>query len=176
MRLKTYAGLAAAVMIAAASASVGGAQDTAKKQPPPPPPKLNNPHVVVTPDKIQWGPAPAALPPGAQAAVLDGDPGKAGLFVVRLKFPDGFRIPPHLHPTDEHLVIIAGTLMAGMGNKTDDAAMQALAVGSYAKMPRKMNHYVRAKGETIVQVTAMGPFEVTYVNPQDDPRKKTETK
>ena len=176
MRVKTYAGLAAAMLIAAASASALGAQGAAKKQPPPPPPKLNPPHVLMTPDKIQWGPAPAALPPGAQAAILDGDPAKTGLFVARMKFPDGFRIPPHWHPTDEHVVVVAGTLMAGMGNKADDAAMQTLTAGSYAKMPRKMNHYVRAKGETIVQITAMGPFEVTYVNPQDDPRKKTATK
>ena len=175
MRFRTYAGLAAAMLIAAASVSALGTQDPTKKAPPPPP-QLKTSHVVAIPDKIQWGPAPASLPPGAQAAVLDGDPGKAGLFVVRLKFPDGFRIPPHWHPTDEHVVVIAGTLMAGMGSKADDAAMQALTTGSYVKMPRKMNHYVRAKGDTIVQITAMGPFEVTYVDPQDDPRKKTASK
>ena len=171
--LKTLFGLTAASVIALASTSSIGAQDAAKKQAPP---KVNAPaaaHVIMTPDKVQWGPAPPSLPPGVQAALLDGDPGKAGLFVIRLKFPDGYRVPPHWHPTDEHVVVVAGTLMAAMGNKIDDAAMQALPTGSYVKMPRKMPHTVRAKGETIVQVTAMGPFEVTYVNPQDDPRKKT---
>ena len=130
-------------------------------------------HVMKTPDQIQWGPAPPSLPAGAQAAVLDGDPGKAGLFVVRLKFPDGYAVPPHSHPSDEHVAIVSGTLMMGMGNTADAAAMHAMTAGSYAKMPRKSNHYVRAKGETVVQITAMGPFEVTYVNPKDDPRKKT---
>jgi len=168
-------GLAGAALLAALTIQGIGAQGapTKKAPPPPPPPKQAAAHVMVTPDKVQWGPAPTSLPPGAQAAVLDGDPTKPGLFVVRLKFPDGFRVPPHWHPTDEHVVIISGTLMAGMGPKVDEGSMQTLAAGSYVKMPRKMNHYVRAKGETILQLTAMGPFEVTYVNPQDDPRKKT---
>lgn len=170
---RTFVTLAAAGALTALSLAHIGAQGAPKKdQPPPPPPKVVA-HAMVTPDKIQWGPAPPSLPPGAQASVLDGDPGKAGLFVVRIKFPDGYRVPPHWHPTDEHVNIISGTLMAGMGGKVDEGAMQALPAGSYVKMPRKMNHYVRAKGETIVQVTAMGPFEVNYVNPQDDPRKKT---
>ena len=173
--MRAFIGLAAAAVLAAVSSSTIGAQDTKK----PSPPQVKAPaaaHVIATPDKIQWGPGPASLPAGAQAAVLDGDPTKAGLFVIRLKFPDGFRVPPHWHPTDEHVVVVSGTLRAGMGGKADDAAMQTLAAGSYIKMPRKMNHYVRAQGETIVQVTAMGPFEVTYANPQDDPRKKTAAK
>jgi quercetin dioxygenase-like cupin family protein len=169
---KTFASLTVAAVLAGLSYAHLAAQDTQKKGPPPPPPPKAA-HVMVTPDTITWGPAPPALPPGAQAAVLEGDPTKTGLFVVRVKFPDGYRVPPHWHPTDEHVNVISGTLMAAMGAKTDEAAMQALPAGSYVKMPRKTNHYVRAKGETVVQITAMGPFEVTYVNPQDDPRKKT---
>ena len=30
------------------------------------------------------------------------------------------------------------------------------------------------KGETIVQVHGMGPFEIHFVNPADDPTKKTD--
>ena len=130
-------------------------------------------HVMMTADKVVWGPAPPALPAGAQAAILDGDPAGTGLFIARLKFPDGYAIPPHSHPTDEHVVVISGTLMMGMGAKASPAAMQAMTSGSYAKMPAKSNHYVRAKGETVVQITAMAPFEVTYANAQDDPRNKT---
>jgi hypothetical protein len=42
--------------------------------------------VVVTPDAIQWGPAPAVLPAGAKLAVLDGDPAKPGPFTMRRRF------------------------------------------------------------------------------------------
>src|SRR5262245_3228339 len=58
-------------------------------------------HTSLAPQDIKWGPAPAMLPPGAEAAVLFGDPSKEGLFVLRLKFPKGYRVPPHKHPVDE---------------------------------------------------------------------------
>ena len=129
-------------------------------------------HVMVAADAVKWGPPPPALPAGAEAAVLNGDPGKPGVFVIRLKMPDGYAIAPHRHPTDEHVTILSGTLMAGLGDKVDDAAMHTMAAGSYAVMPARANHYVRAKGETILQVQGTGPFEVVYVDPKDDPRKK----
>ena len=122
---------------------------------------------------IKWGPAPPAFQPGAQFAVLEGDPSKAGPFVVRLKMPDGYKVMPHWHPTDEHVTVVSGTLNAGMGDKWDDASMKTFTAGAFATMPRKTAHYVTAKGETIVQVHATGPFELVYVNPKDDPRKKT---
>src|SRR5438067_11000663 len=70
-------------------------------------------HKMVTPDKLRWGPAPPGLPPGAQVAVLDGDPRKAGPYVMRVKFPDGYKVPPHWHPVDENVTVIRGVL--GMG-------------------------------------------------------------
>lgn len=130
-------------------------------------------HVMVAADAVKWGPGPPALPPGAQGAALDGDPGKSGLFVVRVKFPDGYQVPPHSHSADEHVVVVSGTLMAALGDKVNPSDMHALKTGGYAKMPAGANHYVRAKGETVVQITGMGPFEVKYVNPADDPRAKS---
>jgi len=130
-------------------------------------------HVVVTPDKIKWGPAPPSLPSGAQIAVLAGDPSKDGLYTIRVKLPDGFKVPPHWHPTDENVTVIEGTFNIGRGEKFDRGATKELPAGSYVKMPKKMRHFAWAKGETIVQVHGMGPFEVNYVNEADDPRKKT---
>jgi len=125
--------------------------------------------VVVTPDKIQWGPAPAIFPSGAQFAVLAGDPGKAGPFTVRLKLPDGYRIMPHWHPTAENVTVLSGEFRVGMGDKFDESSMLTLPAGSIAVVPVHHNHYAMAKGETEVQVSAMGPFKLTYVNPADDP-------
>ena len=167
--------LSTAVILAAVTAPGLSAQDP-KKAPPPPPEKkqvATAKHTMINPADLKWGPAPAGIPADAQAAVLDGDPGKAGMFTVRLKVPDGMKVMPHWHPSDEHVTIIQGTLMVGMGNKWDDTAMQALNTGGHARMPRKLNHYVQAKGETIVQITAMGPFAITYADPKDDPRKKS---
>lgn len=162
------AAVAAGVMLIA---GIGIAAQEAKqsKKPAATPSK----HVMVAADEMKWGPGPAALPEGVQVAVLDGNPDRSGRFTLRAKMPDGYVVPPHSHPTDEHLTIISGTLMVGLGGKIDEAAMRTMNTGAYGKMPARTNHYVRAEGETILQLSAMGPFEVNYVNPADDPRKKT---
>jgi hypothetical protein len=129
-------------------------------------------HVMVRPDDVKWGPAPPALPAGAKFAVLSGDPGKAVPFVIRAKLPDGYKVPPHWHPTDENVTVIEGTFMAGKGDKFSTDASEALPAGSFVKMPREMHHFAWAKGETIIQVHGIGPFEIHYVNAADDPRNK----
>lgn len=122
---------------------------------------------------LNWGPAPPFLPPGARAAVLKGDPAKPGPFVVRLDMPDGYEIRPHFHPMAERVKVIEGTFMRGRGEKWADDKLETLAVGAEASIPPKQPHYVRTKGQTMVEVSSTGPFEVIYVNPADDPRKKT---
>jgi len=127
--------------------------------------------VVVTPDKIQWGPAPPVFPAGAQFAVLAGDPGKVGPFTVRIKAPDGYRIMPHWHPTAENVTVLSGEFHVGMGDKFDESSMQTLPVHSLAVVPPHHNHYAMTKGETELQVSGTGPFKLIYVNPADDPSK-----
>lgn len=129
-------------------------------------------HLLVTPDKLTWGPAPPGLPPGSQLAVVEGDPSKAGAhFTFRAKLPDEYRVPPHWHPTDERIVVLQGKLGMGTGDKFDPASGHELPTGSYAVMPRGVRHFVWAKGETVIQVSGIGPFGITYVNSADDPRK-----
>lgn len=127
---------------------------------------------IVTPDNIQWGDAPAALPAGAKLAVLSGNPMTAGPFAVRLKLPDGYRIMPHWHPTAETVTVISGSFSAGMGDKFDESQLKALPAGSFVAMPAHHNHYAMAKGATELQVSGIGPFKTIYVNPSDDPSKK----
>jgi quercetin dioxygenase-like cupin family protein len=143
----------------AASASLGAAQQ--------------QPHVMVAPDSVKWGPASPKLPPGAQFAVLLGDPAKAGeLYVFRAKLPDGFSVPPHTHPMDEHVTVISGTFMLGFGERLDRAATQTLPAGSYVMLPKDMPHYNVMKGETILQFHGIGPYDIRYVNPADDPSRR----
>ncbi|MBI3408212.1 MAG: cupin domain-containing protein [Planctomycetes bacterium] len=129
-------------------------------------------HVMVRPDDIKWGPAPPALPSGAKVAVLSGDPTKSTAYVLRVQLPDGFKVPPHWHPTDENVTVIKGTFNIGRGDKFSKDSTEALPPGSFARMPKEMRHFAWAKGETIVQVHGIGPFEINYVNALDDPRKK----
>ena len=126
--------------------------------------------------KLTWGPAPAVFPAGAKMAVLQGDPGKPELFTVRLDMPNGYTIAPHFHPTDEHITVISGTFKVGMGDKVDAAHTMTLHAGSFATAQANQHHYAIARGRTIVQVHAMGPFALTYVNPADDPSRQRTAK
>ena len=119
--------------------------------------------------ELKWGPAPAIFPAGAQMAVLQGNPGGSELFTVRLRLPNGYKIPPHVHPTDEHVTVISGTFLVGMGKTFDAAHTMQLKAGGFVTAPAHEAHYAMAKGPTIVQVHALGPFAMTYVNPADTP-------
>jgi len=122
------------------------------------------------PAALKWGPAPAVFPKGAEMAVVSGDPGKAGPFVIQLKMPSGYKIPPHFHPTDETVEVKSGTFLYGMGDSFDAKKTKPMNVGDKGTIPAKMHHYAQAKGATVVEVSAMGPFAMTYVNPADDPQ------
>lgn len=127
-------------------------------------------HVMQNLSATAWGPGPPALPPGAQLAVLSGDPTAAGPFAVRVKFPANYTIPAHSHPGDENVTVVAGRLFMGMGDKVDKAAAQPLDVGGYALMPAGANHFAFTAAETIVVVFGQGPVAFKYVNAADDPR------
>jgi quercetin dioxygenase-like cupin family protein len=121
---------------------------------------------MTRPAELKWGPAPAKLPPGAQVAVLAGDPAKPGkLFTIRAKLPDGYSVPPHTHPTDEHLTVIQGTMLLGAGATFDPTKLRELPAGSYARLPTDQPHFNLYKGETIIQLHGIGPYDVIYVTP-----------
>jgi hypothetical protein len=124
------------------------------------------------PEEIKWGAAPPVLPAGVKLAVLVGDPASAGMIVLRLKMPAGYAIPAHWHPTDENVTVISGTLGLGMGDKLDHKSSKVLKAGGFAVAPAKMNHFAWTKTGAVVEVTLMGPFAITYVNPADDPTAK----
>jgi hypothetical protein len=132
-------------------------------------------HVMENVAAAKWGPAPPMLPPGAQIAVLAGDPSKAGPYTVRLKFPANYDIPAHWHPTDEHVAVVSGAFFAGMGARLDRKSGQRLGIGGFALMPAHENHFAYTKGETTILLYGEGPVEFTYVNASDDPRAKTST-
>lgn len=164
-RVLRLAGAASLVAAAVVFTATLGAQS-------PQSPQAAEGHHMVHAKAIDWQPAPPSMPPGPKVAVMHGDPSKEGYFVMRLKAADGFKVPAHYHPSDEHLTVLQGTFMVGTGDKLDPAAMKPLAAGDYMYMPKEMHHFGMMKGETIIQISGMGPFAITYVNPDDDPRNK----
>ena len=129
--------------------------------------------VIAPVAEAKFGPAPPFLPPGAQLSVLSGNPMGSGAYAVRVRFPANYAVPAHSHPTDENVVITAGEVTFGMGDKLSKTAAgnKTLGVGGYALMPTGMNHYAYAgaSGADIV-LYGQGPVEFKYVNPADDPR------
>jgi len=119
--------------------------------------------------EMKWGPAPPVLRAGAQMVVLAGDPASKGLVTLRLKLPPNYVIPPHWHPTDEHVTVISGSLALGMGDTLDRRSSKLLKAGGYGVAPANMHHFAWTKGGAIVQVNLIGPFAMTYVNAADDP-------
>jgi hypothetical protein len=126
-----------------------------------------------TPEAIPWGPPPPFVAPGAQLAVVEGNPaGSSGDYTVRLKMPDGYRIEPHWHPQRENVTVISGNFKVGMGDVFDKGKMATFPAGSFAYLDPDMHHYAMASGEVIVQVHGNAPLQFNYVNPADDPSKK----
>jgi quercetin dioxygenase-like cupin family protein len=125
---------------------------------------------IAAKSNLVWGPAPSSLPKGAKIAVVSGDPGRAGPFVIRLRFPPGYAVPPHRHPSDEHVTVVNGALTLGMSAVMDEGRRTVLGRGDSIVAPANMNHYASTTQGATVQISARGPLQVIYVNPGDDPR------
>lgn len=122
-------------------------------------------------DGYAWGDAPPVLKKGAKLAVLQGDPGKPEPYTIRLFLPAGYRIAPHSHTQTENVTVISGMLLVGMGDTFDTKVMKMFKPGGFGSIPGGVHHFAMAKVATEVQIHGVGPFDLTYVNPADDPQK-----
>lgn len=127
-------------------------------------------HLLYSPRAIEWQAAPASLEEGAEVAVLEGNPTEAGVFTMRIRMPDGYHISPHWHPNVERVTVISGTFLLGSGEEMDRDDVEPLVAGTYTSMPPGMRHYAIAEGETVIQLTSIGPWVINYVHAEDDPR------
>ena len=127
---------------------------------------------IYPPSEVKWRDGPGSMQAGAKFAVLEGDPSKEGTFVMRLWFPDGFKIAPHTHPKVERITVISGTFNLGMGESFDATKTREMPAGTFGHWAAEMHHFAWAKGETVLQLHGVGPWTIVYVNPADDPRMK----
>jgi quercetin dioxygenase-like cupin family protein len=126
---------------------------------------------VVSADEVVW--KDDTLFKGAQIANLLGDPAKDETVVMRVKWPPNFKVPLHTHPVTEVLTVLSGTLVDSMGDETKKGVV--LKPGSLLVLPANHIHSVwTTDEETIFQLSFTGPFDITFINPADDPRKKGE--
>jgi len=110
---------------------------------------------------------------GLQVLVVAGDAKSNGLFTMMFKIPADTRIPPHSHPDVRSCFVLSGTWFFGYGERADESLLKLLPAGSHYTEPAGMNHFAETRDEPVIaECTAMGPTGTTFVNPDDDPRRK----
>lgn len=110
------------------------------------------------------------MPAAAEFTVLHGNPAEEGQFVLRLKFPADYEVPPHVHPREEHVTVTSGAFGIGTGDMFDREKAPLLEAGSLVRIPVGMAHFAWTDQETVLQLNSIGPFGIEYVDPEDDPR------
>jgi quercetin dioxygenase-like cupin family protein len=122
--------------------------------------------VRIAPEEVKWKELPGYN--GLQYAVIEGDPSKEGIYVVRVKFPPGLMTRPHFHPEDRHAIVIKGTWYTGTGDTFDPDSTVGLKPGSYMKHPARAHHFDGAKDEEVVlQLIGYGPSGTIWIKPED---------
>jgi quercetin dioxygenase-like cupin family protein len=123
--------------------------------------------LVVTGRRVPASPSYQAIPGGAELAVIEGNPSKAGSFTLWLRMPAGYQEPPHWQPLTETMTVLQGTLRFGVGERVDEEATREMRAGSVVIVPPRMRHFFSAKGETVIQVHGPGPLDIRPVKPAD---------
>jgi quercetin dioxygenase-like cupin family protein len=120
---------------------------------------------------LRWA-VPTTLPTSALVAVLSGDPTGPGESTFLISMPDGYRIPPHFHPSPTRVEVRQGTLLVGMGDKLEPKRAKALAAGDSATIPPGMQHFWITTERTVATLSFIGPFTITYLRAEDAPRPR----
>ena len=128
-------------------------------------------HEVVRSDAIERPEGPETLPPGAEIALLHGDPYAEGVYALRVKLPPDYVVPPHTHPLTKNVTVLEGILYIGMGKTFDRSKVEAMGPGAFLSIPPDHAHTAWTEDEPAVfQLHAEGPYEIRYIDPDDDPR------
>jgi quercetin dioxygenase-like cupin family protein len=121
-------------------------------------------HQLIREAELKWEPSFM----GCEHANVSGDPTAEGkAFVLRIRCPDGAKVPPHWHPTDENITVLKGNFMIGTGEVFDGSKVTPMEAGNFIFMPKTMRHFALCKGETVIQVHGIGPFKINWLNPAE---------
>ena len=115
--------------------------------------------IQLAPADLVWRDAPIAMPPGAQVAVLEGNPQRAGLFTMRAKFPPGYKLARHIHEAPERVTVLSGSVRVSFDATTEGRLFEA---GSFYVTPPGVPHAVSTETGAELQLTTMGPWLLQY--------------
>jgi uncharacterized protein (TIGR02246 family) len=111
---------------------------------------------------------PEGFDPGMKLAVLEGDPGAKGPYVIRIQFPAGYRFPVHWHPGVENMTVVSGPFQLAHGNTADWNALKTYTPGDFIYIPPKHAHFggSAASGASVIQLHGEGPFQLVLGAPK----------
>ncbi len=114
--------------------------------------------------ELIWSDAKPPLLPGAQVAIVEGNPKTEGHFTIRLKFPPYYKIPAHIHPVDERTAVLKGAISIGFGDVLDTTNAKKLIAGCFYLNPAGVHHYAfTSEEETEIQVSTNGPWGLELI-------------
>ncbi|MEN3381080.1 MAG: hypothetical protein V7608_1124 [Hyphomicrobiales bacterium] len=122
---------------------------------------------ATTPAEMKWDAQGGLAMAGMEQANLVGNPSAAGPYTLRLKFPAGYKLAPHVHPDYREVTILSGTWYTGYGAKFDETALKALPAGSFYTEPANVPHFIEVREPVMIQVSGTGPSGRNFVNPAD---------
>jgi quercetin dioxygenase-like cupin family protein len=122
--------------------------------------------------EVPWTDAPPTMPAGTKIAVLEGDPRKPAFFTMRIKLQPGMHLGPHTHPADERVTVVSGSIHVAFGDKFDTTKGKTFSAGAFYVNPTPMPHFIWTDEECVIQVTGIGPWGVSYLDPADAPRPR----
>jgi hypothetical protein len=165
LNTKTTTGLAAATMIAIALAS-GAALAQGDTQ------IIMKDHEGVVAPGVEWK-AAKSIPPGARMALLYGDPAKPGPYIVRVRLPAGYKLPPHKHQDAHWVTVLKGNYWSATGDAFDQGKLKKFGPRDAYATDAGVPHFSWAETDVIIQEMGIGPVSnpIEYTNPADDPRK-----
>jgi pimeloyl-ACP methyl ester carboxylesterase len=117
-------------------------------------------HAVYPLEEDAWHEMPQGMPPGSRFAVISGDPHKAGPFVVRLRLPPGYILPPSRRRNEEQMIVLAGSITVGTGSESGATHARTLTAGAYLLLPANELQFAHTQDGAIVQIFGIGPFEL----------------
>ena len=132
----------------------------------------------VTAEEIPWPGGSSrvegtAMRTGLQTLVVAGNAKGDGLYTMMFSLPANTKIPPHSHPDVRSCFVLSGTWYFAYGDARDEAQLKALPPGSHYTEPAGTNHFAETRSEPVIaECTAIGPTGTTFVNPEDDPRRR----
>lgn len=122
--------------------------------------------------ELQWN-EPKAIPAGTRMIMVYGDPSEPGPYIFRVRFPAGYKLPPHRHADQRQVTVLEGSYWSAVGETFEQSRLQRFGPRDFYITEGNVPHYAWAETEVLIQESGIGPIvnPIQYVRPEDDPRK-----